>query len=278
MASDDVLRGFTIGITADRRSEDQAVLFRRLGANVIHGATIRTLPLNDEPALRQISRELIAEPPDYLIANTGLGIRTWFGAAREWGIEEELLRSLANATILARGPKAAGALTSAKLKVAWRSPTEQLSEIAAYLTERGVDGRRVAFQSHGDDRDPITAALEAAGADVVTVPVYRWMLPTESDAGPARQLIELCCEGKVDAVTFTAGPQVRQMMELAEADGKGPDLLDAFNGGVPVAACIGPVCAGVAHEEGIREPIYPESWRLGSLVKLVAATLTERAN
>jgi uroporphyrinogen-III synthase len=44
---------------------------------------------------------------------------------------------------------------------------------------------------------------------------------------------------------------------------------------VPVAACIGPVCAGVASEEGIREPVFPEAWRLGSLVKLVVATLTE---
>lgn len=278
MASNDVLKGFTIGITADRRSEDQAVLFRRLGANVIHGATMRTVPLADEPALRQVSLDLIAEPPDYLIANTGLGIRTWFAAAQKWGIEEQLLQCLASATILARGPKASGALTSAKLKVDWRSPTEQLSEVAAYLTERGVAGRRVAFQPHGDDRDPITATLEAAGAKVVIVPVYRWKLPTESEAGPARQLIELCCEGKVDAVTFTAGPQVRQMMELAEADGKGPDLLEAFNRRVPIAACIGPVCAGVAQEEGIQEPIYPESWRLGSLVKLVTATLTERAN
>jgi uroporphyrinogen-III synthase len=278
MTAGDVLSGYTIGITADRRAEDQAVLFRRLGAEVVHGPTMRTLPVADEPALRQVTVELISRPPDYVVANTGLGIRTWIGAARKWDLEEPLLRSLGQATILARGPKAAGALTSAKLKVAWRSPTEQLAEVAEYLGELDVSGKRVAFQLHGDDREPITASLEAAGAEVVMVPVYRWLVPQEDDAGPALRLIDMCCEGKVDAVTFTAGPQVRQMVELAEAGDKGSELLEAFNRGMPLAACIGPVCAEAARQEGIREPVFPESWRLGSLVKLVAATLVGRAS
>lgn len=277
MPSDEVLSGFTIGITADRRWEDQAVMFGRLGAEVVHGPTMRTVPLADEVALRQVTSELISRAPDYLVGNTGLGIRTWIGAAQKWGLDEKLLESLSRATILARGPKVAGALSSAKLKVAWRSPTEQLAEVAEYLTQRDISGKRVAFQLHGDGREPITAALEEAGAEVVRVPVYRWQMPDDVEAGPAKRLIDLCCEGKIDAVTFTAGPQVRQMMELADAAGKATGLREAFDRGMPIAACIGPVCAGVANDEGIRAPIFPESWRLGSLVKLVAATLTERS-
>ncbi|HEX4863633.1 MAG TPA: uroporphyrinogen-III synthase [Acidimicrobiales bacterium] len=278
MGSDQVLSGYTVGITADRRSEDQAVLFRRLGADVIQGPTMRTLAVADEESLRGITLDLIARPPDYLVANTGLGIRTWFAAAADWELEERLRQALSEATILARGPKAAGALTSAKLKIAWRSPSEQLSEVATHLTSEGVEGKRIAFQLHGDDREPVTTALEAAGAQVIQVPVYRWILPSGSQSGEAQRLIRLCCEGKVDAVTFTAGPQVRQMFELAEADGLGSQLMDAFNERKPLAACIGPVCAGVAVEEGIRDPVWPDSWRLGSLVKLVAATLTGTAS
>ena len=278
MGSDRVLSGFTVGVTADRRSEDQAILFRRLGAEVILGPTMRTLAVADEVQLREITSELVANPPDFLVANTGLGIRTWFAAAAEWGLEEDLRRSLSETTILARGPKAAGALTSAKLKIAWRSPSEQLSEVAAHLTEMDIADKRIAFQLHGDAREPVTAALESAGAKVIQVPVYRWVLPNESESGAAQRLIRLCCEGKVDAVTFTAGPQVRQMFELAEADGRAGQLRDAFNDRKPLAACIGPVCAAVAVEEGILDPQYPDSWRLGSLVKLVAAVLTGAAS
>lgn len=39
------LSGFTVGITADRRWEEQAELLRRRGACVIHGPSIRTLPI-----------------------------------------------------------------------------------------------------------------------------------------------------------------------------------------------------------------------------------------
>ena len=39
------LEGFTVGITADRRWEEQAALLERRGARVVHGPAIRTLPL-----------------------------------------------------------------------------------------------------------------------------------------------------------------------------------------------------------------------------------------
>ena len=39
------LAGYTIGVTADRRAEEQAQLLERRGARVLHGPTIRTLPL-----------------------------------------------------------------------------------------------------------------------------------------------------------------------------------------------------------------------------------------
>src|SRR3546814_14227938 len=42
------LDGFTVGITADRRADEQAALFERRGASVVLGRSIRTLPIGDE--------------------------------------------------------------------------------------------------------------------------------------------------------------------------------------------------------------------------------------
>jgi uroporphyrinogen-III synthase len=264
------LAGFTVGITADRRGEDQALMFRRLGAEVVHGPTLRTLPLADEEELRARSEALITRPPDYLVANTGLGIRTWLAAADEWGRREELDGALRRARIAARGPKAAGAVARAGLEIWWRSASEQLADVSRHLVATGVAGRRIAFQLDGDEHREFVAALQDAGAEIIELPVYRWSLP--GDAGAALRLVELCCSGGIDAVTFTAGPAVRNLIELADAAGRRTELLDALNGRV-LAACIGPVCAGVAVEEGIGQPLVPDNWRLGSLVKLVAETL-----
>src|SRR5687768_7384827 len=76
-----LLDGYTIGVTADRRSDEQASLFERRGATVLLGPAIRTLPVGGDDRLRTVTEAVIARPPDVLVANTGIGIRSWFAAA-----------------------------------------------------------------------------------------------------------------------------------------------------------------------------------------------------
>jgi uroporphyrinogen-III synthase len=265
------LTGRTIGVTADRRGDDQAVMFRRLGAEVIQSPTIATTKVPDPDLLRARTEQLVQRPPDYLIADTGIGIRTWMASAGEWGIADELTGALSQSRIASRGPKATGALTSLGLPIWWRSPKEQLDEVIDYLIAQRIEGRHVAFQLHGDDGAEFVARLEGAGATVTTVPVYVWTEPP--DPGPAFGLIKRCCDGEVDAVTFTAGPQVRGLMRLASEIGQREALRQTFNSGRTMAACVGPVCAAAAQVEGIAEPLVPDNWRLGSLVKAVAEAL-----
>src|SRR3954453_15042857 len=109
-AVDDPLHGYCIGVTADRRWEEQAELLRRRGATVLHGPSIRTLPVGADDELRAATEELISNPAECFIANTGIGVRSWMAAAESWGFGADLLRSLAGARIYARGAKASGAV------------------------------------------------------------------------------------------------------------------------------------------------------------------------
>ncbi|HWE58044.1 MAG TPA: uroporphyrinogen-III synthase [Acidimicrobiales bacterium] len=267
------LSGRTVGVTADRRGEDQAVMFRRMGAEVVLGPTIATVKVPDPDLLRRRSDELIADPPDYLIANTGVGMRTWLEAASVWGTSDALVAALGRTRIAARGPKVAGALSSAGLPAWWRSPNEQLGQLIEHLAGEGLDGTRVWLQLHGDDGAEFVARLEAEGATVTTVPVYVWTRPP--DPAPALDLIERTAGGRVDALSFTAGPQIRSLFELAAEAGQELGLRTAVSGPV-VTGCIGPVCAAVAGEYGISDPVVPANWRLGSLVKAVAEELARR--
>src|SRR5439155_7518688 len=101
-----MLRGFTIGITADRRWEEQAALFERRGAKVQHAPSIRSLALGSDERLRAATTSVIARRPAALIANTGIGVRSWFSAADTWGLGEQLAASLGATRVYARGPKA----------------------------------------------------------------------------------------------------------------------------------------------------------------------------
>ncbi|MDQ2729393.1 MAG: uroporphyrinogen-III synthase, partial [Actinomycetota bacterium] len=125
------LCGFTVGVTADRRSDEQTLMLTRLGVDVIRGPSIRTLPVGDDVRLRSLTEALIADPPDYLVANTGLGMRSWLGLAATWGLDEALRDAFAETRIAARGPKAAAAVAIAGLGVWWRADSEQLASVGA---------------------------------------------------------------------------------------------------------------------------------------------------
>jgi uroporphyrinogen-III synthase len=266
------LDGFSVGVTADRRGDDQAVLLGRLGVEVVRGPVLRTELDAVDADLRRVTDRLVASPPDVLVANTGFGMRAWWARAEAWDLAGALGASLGQARIVARGPKAAGALRSIGLPVAWRAPDEQLATVVGHLVADGVAGLTVAVQLHGDD-DPTAGRLRAAGARVVEVPVYRWR--GAADATAARSLVARCCDGTVDAVTFTAGPAVRHFLDVAESDGVADTLLAALNRRM-LAVCVGPVCAAVAVDEGVVAPVVPEHWRLGAMVTLVGRVLGDR--
>jgi uroporphyrinogen-III synthase len=87
-------------------------------------------------------------------------------------------------------------------------------------------------------------------------------------------LISATIAGELDAVTFTSQPAVYQLMQLAGA--VSPDtvtqLQQALNTAV-LTACIGPVCAEAASEEGLTAAVWPDPPRLVGLVKLVTERL-----
>ena len=270
------LAGFTVGITADRRWDEQAVLFERRGATVVHGPTIRTQPLGAETPLRRATEDVIARPPAVLIANTGLGIRSWFANADTWGFGRALETALTRTRIFVRGPKALGAIHSAGLAVVARARTERLSEVVDLVLESLTAGERVVLQLDGSWESIEIERLRRAGAEVVTLPIYRWTLP--DDSAPALRLAESVIDGRVHAVTFTAGPAIRNWLTIAADAGIGTELRQGLTDGRAVVGCVGPVCAEIAAAEGLLSPnlIQPDTFRLGPMVRAVTDRLTGR--
>lgn len=267
------LEGYTVGITADRRWEDQAELLRRRGARVLHGPTMATQYLASDDTLRAATASVAATPPDYLVATTGIGMRAWLETAQAWGMGEALLDALMPARTIARGPKSAAAVSAAGLAV-WRtSPNERLDQLLTLLLAEPLAGTRVAVQEAGAEARDITDALRAAGADVVEVPVYRWRMP--EDTGSAMRLVDAACDGRVDAVTFTSAPAVQNMFAIAAAADRDTALRRAFNTSV-VATCVGGVCAGAARDEGVEHPVEPAVGRLGLMIRALSDHLEPR--
>lgn len=264
------LSGFTVAVTAARRAEEIGGLLQRRGAAVVYAPALRVVPLADDTGLREATSRLITEVPDTVVVMTGMGFRRWLEAAEGWGLDGGLRSVLGSATLLARGPKAAGAIRATGLREAWSPESESSAEVLRRLLSEGpLHGRRIAVQLYGEPLPDFTDALREAGAVVVPVPVYLWTAP--EDLGPLDRLLEAITAGTIDAVTFTSALAATGLLQRARELGSLEALLDAFSGRV-TAACVGPVTAGPLLEAGVRAT-WPERHRVGALVRHVTEVL-----
>ncbi|MEU1461019.1 uroporphyrinogen-III synthase [Streptomyces sp. NPDC005727] len=267
------LAGFTVGVTAARRAEELGALLQRRGAVVLHAPALRIVPLADDGELLTSTKELIAQVPDVVVATTAIGFRGWIEAADGWGLGRPLLERLRGVELLARGPKVKGAVRAAGLTESWSPSSESMAEVLDRLLEEGVDGRRIAVQLHGEPLPGFVEALRAGGAEVVPVPVYRWMPP--EDIGPVDRLLDAVAARAVDALTFTSAPAAASLLSRAEERGLLGEVLVALGHDV-LPACVGPVTALPLQARGV-DTVQPERFRLGPLVQLLCQELPARA-
>ncbi|MFF8399274.1 uroporphyrinogen-III synthase [Streptomyces sp. NPDC016172] len=267
------LAGFTVGVTAARRADELGVLLQRRGAAVLHAPALRIVPLADDSELLAATKEIIEQVPDIVVATTAIGFRGWVEAADGWGLGEELLARLGTVRIMARGPKVKGAVRAAGLTEEWSPSSESMAEVLDRLLEEGVDGLRIAIQLHGEPLPGFVEALRAGGAEVLGVPVYRWMPP--EDITPVDRLLDATVSRALDAVTFTSAPAAASLLSRAEERGLLDEVLAALSHDV-LSACVGPVTALPLQSRGI-DTIQPERFRLGPLVQLLCQELPARA-
>jgi len=267
------LAGFTVGVTAARRADELGALLQRRGAAVLHAPALRIVPVADDSELLAATKGLIDLAPDVVVATTAIGFRGWVEAADGWGLGEALLDRLRGVELLARGPKVKGSIRAAGLTEEWSPSSESMAEVLDRLLEEGVDGRRIAVQLHGEPLPGFVEALRAAGAEVVGVPVYRWMPP--EDIGPVDRLLDATVSRGVDALTFTSAPAAASLLNRAEKRGLLPELLAALHHDV-LPACVGPVTALPLQAHGVTT-VSPERFRLGPLVQVLCQELPARA-
>ncbi|KIP90888.1 uroporphyrinogen-III synthase [Microbacterium sp. MEJ108Y] len=267
-ALDSALAGCTIIVAADRRSVDLATALERRGA-VVHRAPALSIVTNsDDAELLARTERVIASPPDIVIVTTGVGFRGWMDAAHENGLDGQLDRALQGAHFVARGPKAHGAIQQAGFTADWVAESETSAEVGEYLLASGVAGKRILVQHHGAGADGLDELLTGAGAEVLSITVYRWGPPPDPDV--VRRSALQAAGGEADAVLFTSAPGAASWIAFAEESGALESVRRRAESGRLLLACVGPITAAPLHTANLRTTIADRG-RLGSLARTVIA-------
>ncbi|WP_328528455.1 uroporphyrinogen-III synthase [Nocardioides sp. NBC_00368] len=267
------LSGFRVGVTAARKAEEQINLLERRGSQVVWAPALSVDPNRvDAGALRAVTEQIIGQKIDMFLATTGIGMRTWFDAAEEWGLLDRLLETLGGAEILARGPKSVGALRRRGLRELWAPESEEFDDVLEHLRGRDLTGKRIVVQEHGQSLSMVAHALTRQGAEVINVVVYR--VESASDPEPMFRLVEVLADGELDAVTFTSAPAVAAFMQAAGSVGLRDEVVAAFQADV-VAACVGPVTAAAFEMWGV-PTMVPDRSRTAAMVKMLETELPLR--
>jgi uroporphyrinogen-III synthase len=254
-----------------RRSPELALLVMNYGGTPIVAPALREVPIESNYEALMFAEELIRRRFGTVILMTGVGVRSLIKVVEPVYGRDAFVGALAETRIVARGPKPVAALREIGLTPWATAPSpntwrELLATVDARIDEAPLDRVRVAIQEYGLSNPDLVQALEARGADVVTVPIYRWSMPT--DLAPLRSAVQAIVRNEIEVVILTAGIQLVHLLRLAAEMGIEADVREGLER--LVVASIGPMTSEELRRRGLRIDLESSHSKMGFLVKEAA--------
>jgi uroporphyrinogen-III synthase len=270
------LQGLRVISFESRLAKEMAELIRRHGGEPVVAPSMREVPLSENSAPLELFQEIEAGQIDLVVLLTGVGTRTMVDALAIHYSRERIAALLGKVTLLARGPKPVAALKELGLQPAITVPEPNTwKEILAVLdSDIQLTGKRIAVQEYGITNQELLSGLEARGAEVLRVPVYRWALP--ENIAPLQAAIREIVEAQADVVIFTSATQVENVFQVAQQDGLDTKLLQSLARAILVS--IGPVCSAALARFGIEPDFEPAHPKMGFMIGELAASAQKLLN
>lgn len=223
------------------------------------------LPLQQNEAVYRFGAKLILHQLDILILMTGVGTTALFDIVKTRHGMSDILEGLKKTILVARGPKPLAALKAfgVEANITVPEPNTWQDVIATLDYYRPVKGLTIAVQEYGAPNRDMIRDLEARGASVFPVPIYRWALP--EDTGPLTAAIYQVLEGQVEVMLITNAAQIDHVMQLVNEAG----LTDRFTAACRalVVGSIGPTASERLKRHDILVDYEPSHPKMGVLVK-----------
>ncbi|MDZ4659123.1 MAG: uroporphyrinogen decarboxylase [Bythopirellula sp.] len=265
--------GLRIASLESRRAVEIERMIEKLGGVPLVSPSLREVAVEEQRPVIDFANHLITGQIDIVLFLTGVGIRQLLVHIDRHVDQRRFLDALADVKTVVRGPKPLAVMRELGL-----APTLQVPEpntwrevLATFDAHLPVANQVIAVQEYGVPNVSLIAGLEARGAKVVPVQVYRWDLP--EDIGPLEANVRRIAEGDVDACLFTSAQQVIHLVQVAERLG----LETQMRAGLRrvVIASIGPTTSEMLRKLGFAVDFEPSHGKMGQLVSELSQAATE---
>lgn len=268
--------GLRVLALESRRAQEIGKLIATRGGEPIIAPSVREVPLESNPAVREFAAKLAAGEVDMVIFTTGVGVKAVATMVETVLSRVELSACLNKVVVIARGPKPTAALRELGVRVnlivpepnTWR---DLLVALDKKKHEFPLTGRRVAVQEYGIANPELSAGLQERGALVIPLTVYQWALP--EDTGPLKAAVESITQGNVHVLLVASSVQIRHLFQVAESMATQEALREALSG--VVIASIGPLTSEELHNHGLRVDVECTHPKMGILVQEAAEKSAE---
>lgn len=251
------LLGKRIVVTRARaQASDMVQALSDLGADCIEAPTIEIVPPESwEPldtAIKSLSRY------DWLVFTSVNGVGTFYQRLFENGLDSRALCDLHTAAI---GPATAQCMQQHGLNTDILPETYQAESVIKAFAHQEMAGKHVLLPRAKEARPILPQELRRMGATVDEVTSYQ----TRSVTDTAGRLAAALEEGSIDMVTFTSSSTVRNFLSLLP-----PENSRQLLGTISIA-CIGPITADTAKENGLTVDVVAETFTIKGLCDAIVS-------
>ena len=252
-----------------RRAKEIASLIETYGGVATVAPSLREVPLESNPDALTFADGLLAGEFDIVILLTGVGTRALLEVVQTKHPRDEFIAALRRTKVVARGPKPLAVLREWQIPV-WVAAPEPNTwrELLAALDATGDScaGKRIAVQEYGAANPDLLAGLEARGAVVTRVPVYRWALP--EDLEPLRAAVRAIAARELDVAIFTTATQLVHLLKVAATTNQEAEVRAGLKH--LVVASIGPTTSEELRQEAVQIDLEASHPKMGFLVREAA--------
>ncbi len=230
--------GLRIGSLESRRSVEIKRMIERAGGEAFVSPSMREAALPDNRSAIEFAHRILAGQVDAMLLLTGVGVRMFLEQVERHVGRDRLIDALSDVPTIVRGPKPTAVFRELGITPTHRAPAPNTwREILSTLdTEFPVANLTIGLQEYGETNPSLIAGLEARGATVDRIEVYRWELP--EDCTPLEENAKRIAAGELDVLLLTSAQQLNHLLQVSNQLGIEQEVRDGFHD--VVIASIGP--------------------------------------